>query len=132
MDHANSVPWWEVTHQDPNQMVRCGNHVSHEVLTHNRRPKEHFDVCLEGLQDRYRWMIPLVEKYCDQGLVSIYYRKHLRFTQLSAFRAAYENDPDALKPTPELPEDYRFGHMTIYMIDEDEMRETPEAKGDYS
>lgn len=111
------LPHLHATHDDPNQMVRCADQISHEVRSYNRRPTGDFDICLECLQDQYRWMIPLTERYCDEGKLSIYYRKHLRFTNLAAFEAAYVEDPAAIMPMPELPTRYRFGHTFIYLTD---------------
>ena len=110
------LPYLHATHDDPNQMVRCADQISHEVRSYNRRPTGDFDICLECLQDQYRWMIPLTERYCDEGKLSIYYRKHLRFTSLAAFEAAYEADPSTDEAKPDLPVQYRFSHTYIFQL----------------
>lgn len=117
------LPWVHATtYHDPHQKVRCGDQVTYQMCSSNRRPRGNFDICLDYLQDQFQWMIPLTEKYCDEGLLSIYYRRHLRFMELAAFQAAYEDDPDAAMPMPELPTQYRFGHTYIFLVDEEEMR----------
>ena len=121
MDLAKMLPHLYATHQDPSHKVRCGNQISHEVRTHNRRPSGEFDLCFELLDDRYRWIIPLAEKYCDQGLLSIYYRKDRRFTHLATFKMAFEADPETPDVVPPLPVEFRFGHTLAFLIDEDEM-----------
>lgn len=117
------LPWVQATtYHDPHQKVRCGDQVTYQMCSSNRRPRGNFDICLNYLKDQFQWMVPFAEKYCDQGLLSIYYRRHLRFTELAAFQAAYEDDPDAAMPMPELPTQYRFGHTYIFLVDEEEMR----------